>query len=34
MIKNQTTNYNYGNKVFPEINVYFSHIQLKLHVLQ
>jgi hypothetical protein len=29
-----STNYDYGNKAFLEIKVYFSHIPLKLHVLQ
>jgi hypothetical protein len=35
MIKtSKTTNSDYGNKVFPEIKVFFSHTPLKLHVLQ
>jgi hypothetical protein len=35
MIKtNQNNNSNYGNKTFPEIKTYLSHIPLKIHVLE
>jgi hypothetical protein len=34
MIKEQqNNNYDYGNKFFPEIKTYFSHMPLKFHVL-
>jgi hypothetical protein len=32
--KHQNNNYDYGNKVFLETKTYFSHIPLKLHILE
>jgi hypothetical protein len=32
--KHQNNNSEYGNKAFPEIKTYFSHIPLKFHVME
>jgi hypothetical protein len=34
IIKNQSNNFDYGNKVFLEIKTYFFHTPLKFHVLE
>jgi hypothetical protein len=32
--KHQNNNSDYGNKTFPKIKTYFTHIPLKLHILE